>query len=120
VLELLTAFAREVDLRSARLHGIGAFVNAELGFYDFDRKDYDRLRVDEETEVLSLLGNLSMTEEGPRAHAHATLSKRDGSAVGGHLFEGHVGATLEVFLVEVPVELRRALDEGTGLPLLEL
>jgi predicted DNA-binding protein with PD1-like motif len=109
-----------VDLRSARLQGIGAFIDAELGFYDFERREYDRFRIEEETEVLSLLGNLSMADKGPRAHAHATLGKRDGSAVGGHLFEGHVGATLEVFLAEVPVELRRAHDEATGLPLLEV
>jgi uncharacterized protein len=73
-----------------------------------------------DTEVLAFLGNLSVTEEGPRLHAHVTLSRRDGSALGGHLFEGRAGATLEIFVLELPGELRRSPDEATGLPMLDL
>lgn len=120
MVEVLTSFARDHGIRAARLHGIGAFTDAELGFLDPDRKEYDRFRVDEETEVLAFLGNLSVTDEGPRVHAHVTLGKRDGSAVGGHLFEGHVGATLELFVARYDVELRRALDEASGAALLDL
>lgn len=120
MVDLLTGFAREQQVGAARLHGIGAFVGAELGFYDFDRKEYERFRIEEETEVLGLVGNLSVMDEGPRVHAHVTLGRRDGSAVGGHLFEGHVGATLELFVTESPDELRRAHDDAVGLPLLDL
>jgi predicted DNA-binding protein with PD1-like motif len=91
-----------------------------VGFYDIERREYDRIPVEEETEVLALLGNVSVTDDGPRVHAHATLSRRDGSALGGHLFEGRAGATLEVFVLEVPGELRRVPDDATGLPLLDL
>jgi uncharacterized protein len=91
-----------------------------VGFFDAERKDYDRLTVEEETEVLALLGNLTVMDDSPRVHAHVTLSRRDGSALGGHLFEGQTGATLEVFVVEVPGPLRRSLDETVGLPLIDL
>lgn len=59
-------------------------------------------------------------EVGPRVHAHVTLGKRDGSAVGGHLFEGHVGTTLELFVLRFDAELRRVQDEATGAALLDL
>jgi hypothetical protein len=36
------------------------------------------------------------------------------------LFEGHVGATLELFVMRFDGELRRSLDEGTGAVLLDL
>ena len=120
MVELLTAFARDHGVRAARLHGIGAFTDAELGFLDAERRDYHRFRVDEEVEVLAFLGNLSVADEGPRVHAHVTLGKRDGSAVGGHLFEAHVGATLELLVMRLPGELRRAHDEATGVALLDL
>jgi predicted DNA-binding protein with PD1-like motif len=120
VVEALTSFARDHGIRAARLHGIGAFTDAELGFLDPERRDYDRFMVDEHTEVLAFLGNLSVTDEGPRVHAHVTLGRRDGSAVGGHLFEAHVGATLEVFVLRFDAELRRAPDEATGASLLDL
>jgi uncharacterized protein len=91
-----------------------------VGFFNPERKDYDRITVGEDTEVLALLGNLTEMDEAPRVHAHVTLSRRDGSAVGGHLFEGRTGATLEVFVVEVAGSLRRTLDEEVGLPLIDL
>jgi predicted DNA-binding protein with PD1-like motif len=49
-----------------------------------------------------------------------TLGRADGSALGGHLFEGRAGATLELFVEELPGEVRRAEDAATGLPLLDL
>jgi uncharacterized protein len=119
VVEVLTEFASNQGIRGARLQGIGAFIDAELGFYDFDRKEYDRFRVEEETEVLALLGNLSILDDRPRVHAHVSLGRRDGSAVGGHLFEGRAGAALELFVLATPEELHRTQDQAVGLPLLD-
>lgn len=116
----LAAFAGDQGVRGAEISGIGAFERAVIGFYDFGTKDYQRIPVEEETELLALLGNVSVTDEGPRVHLHATLGRRDGSAAGGHLFEAHVSATVEAFLREEPVELRRTMDDGVGLPLLDL
>lgn len=117
---MLTGFAGDQGVRTARLQGIGAFSDAVVGFYDPNRKEYDRIPVDVATEVLALLGNLTTLDEAPRVHAHVTLSRRDGSALGGHLFEGRVGATLEVFVLEVPGEVRREADQEIGLPLMRL
>lgn len=119
-MEVLTSLAGGEGIRAAEISGIGAFERAVIGFYDLSRKEYERIPVDEETEVLSLLGNLSVTDEGPRVHAHVTLGRRDGSGLGGHLFEGDAGATLEVFVREEPGELRRKEDREIGLPLLDL
>jgi predicted DNA-binding protein with PD1-like motif len=116
----LASFATSQRIEGAELSGIGAFQRAVVGFYDLERQEYDRISVEEETEVLSLLGNLSVTDEGPRVHLHATLSRRDGTALGGHLFEGVVGATLEVFVKETPSALRRVPDPVAGIPLLDL
>jgi uncharacterized protein len=117
---MLTSFAADKGIRSAEISGIGAFESAVIGFYDLERKEYDRIPIEDETEVLSLLGNLSVTDEGPRLHAHVSLGGRDGSALGGHLFEGRCGATLEIFVREEPGELRRVQDPVAGLPLLDL
>ena len=116
----LGAFALQQHVSAAEVSGIGAFQRAVLGLYRAEERDYHRFEVSEETEVVSLLGNLSRTEEGPRVHLHAGLSRMDGSMVGGHLFEGVVGATLEVFVREEPGILTRSPDEAVGLPLLDL
>jgi uncharacterized protein len=120
VVETLVGFAREHGVRSARFTGIGALHDVSLGFYRGDRKDYERFALDEELELLSLVGNVSIADGEPRVHAHAVVGQAGGTALGGHLFEGHVGPTLEAFVTEVPLELKREMDEGFGLPLLRL
>jgi uncharacterized protein len=120
VAETLVSFAKEEGIRGARVEGIGALHDVSLGFYRGDRRDYERFALDEELELLSLLGNLSIADGEPRVHAHVVVGRAGGSALGGHLFEGRVGPTLEAFVTEVPVELRREMAEEVGLPLLRL
>jgi predicted DNA-binding protein with PD1-like motif len=119
-MESLASFAGDQEISGAEVSGIGAFLDATVGAYQLEEQDYHRIPVAAETEVLSFLGNLSLTGAGPRVHVHVTLSYRDGTAVGGHLFEATVGATLELFVREAGAELRRADDAQIGLPLLDL
>lgn len=116
----LLTFAREQGIEGAYFTAIGAFREATLGFWDVDRKEYRRLPVDEQVEVLSLAGNVAIEDRhGPKVHAHVVVGKADGSAHGGHLLEARVHPTLEVILVETPRHLRRAFDPQTGLALLQ-
>jgi hypothetical protein len=120
-LDCLTRLAREERLDAARFTAIGAFSDAVLGFFDLGRKDYERIPVREQVEVLSLVGDIALAPDGrPQLHAHVVLARRDGSACGGHLLEAHVQPTLEVMLVEAPARLRRRSDPATGLALLDL
>jgi uncharacterized protein len=70
--------------------------------------------------VLSLAGNVVSTDKGPKLHAHIVVGKRDGTAHGGHLIEGHVRPTLEVMLIESPSHLHRRHDDASGLALIKL
>lgn len=116
----LLDFALEENLRAARFTGIGAFQDVTLGFFELDRKDYHKIEIDEQVEVLTLAGNVADHDGEPRVHAHVVVGKRDGRALGGHLLEAHVRPTLEVMLTESPEPLHREIDEATGLPLLAL
>jgi predicted DNA-binding protein with PD1-like motif len=120
VVDGLAGFARDQGVSGARLWGIGALEHVELGFYRHERKDYDRFSLQEELELLALNGNLSVTGEGPRVHAHVVVGRSDGGARGGHLCEARVGPTLEVFVVESEVEIRREMDDEFRLPLIRL
>ena len=115
----LSAFAHEHEVTAARFTGIGAFTDAKLGFFDRDRKEYLEIRVAEQVEVLSLLGDVAVQDGEPKVHAHVVLGKADGSALGGHLLEGHVWPTLEVVLDESPAHLRKRSDPETGLALID-
>ena len=118
VMEELTNFAKENDLSAARFTAIGAFSDATLGYFDMEKKEYEKIPVDEQVEVLSLVGDVALFEGEPKLHAHAVLGRSDGTTRGGHLLGAHVQPTLEVVIVESPEHLRRETDEETGLPLL--
>ena len=119
--EGLTAFAREQRLSASRFTGLGAFSDAVLGFFDWQKKDYRRIRIDEQVEVVALIGDVALDErDEPKLHPHVVVSKADGTAHGGHLLAAHVRPTLEVVVTESPAHLRRRMDAETGLPLIRL
>ena len=116
----LLAFAKENKLSASHFTAIGAFERVTQGFFERERKDYKRISIDEQVEVLSLVGDIALDGDEPKVHAHVVVGKRDGTAHGGHLLEARVWPTLEVILVESPRHLRRELDKETGLALISL
>jgi uncharacterized protein len=116
----LGRIVREQRIEAASITAIGAFERAVLGYFDWETKEYRRNPVEEQVEVLSLLGDVAVSDEGPALHLHAVLGRRDGSTVGGHLLEGHVRPTLELTLIEPPAHLRKRKDPETGLALIDL
>jgi predicted DNA-binding protein with PD1-like motif len=116
----LLSFAKENGLAASHFTGIGAFSEVTLGFFDWEEKDYRKLPVREQVEVLSLTGDVTLNGGEPKVHAHVVVGKSDGTAHGGHLLEAYVRPTLEVLIVESPEHLRRKTDEETGLALISL
>jgi predicted DNA-binding protein with PD1-like motif len=117
----LTDFARERGLSAAHFTAIGAFQSAVIGYFDWEKKDYRRIPVAEQAEVVSLIGDVAEGEKGgAMVHAHVVLGTADGGARAGHLLEGRVRPTLEVVLVESPGHLRRRHDRESGLGLIRL
>lgn len=78
-------FARDQNLSAASLTAVGAFARATVGWFDREAKDYRRIAVAEQCEVLSLLGDVAVGDDAPVAHIHAVLGLADGTVRGGHL-----------------------------------
>ena len=121
VLACLRSVAARERLTGAQISAIGAFSDAVLGYFDWETKAYERIEVSEQVEVVSMLGDIGVSEEGdPALHVHLVLGRRDGNTVGGHLLEAHVRPTLEIVIEESPTHLRRVKDDATGLSLIRL
>lgn len=120
VMQILKSFANEHSLKASRFTAIGAFSCVELGFFDFSIKDYKKIPVQEQVEVLSLLGDIALYGNESAVHAHVVVGKSDGMAMGGHLLKAIVHPTLEVILEESPGYLQRSMDVTTGLPLIKI
>lgn len=64
--ELLTRFARDEQLTGSSLTGIGALSQVTIGWFNPDTREYERSTLDEQCEVVSLLGDIAV----------ATVSRR--------------------------------------------
>ncbi len=120
VVATLERFAQEHAIDAAHFTAIGAFSRATLGYFSWEQKEYLKIPVDEQVEVLTLAGDIALQDGKRKIHAHAVLGRRDGSTVGGHLLQAHVRPTLELMLTESPAHLRRAHDPETGLALIRI
>ena len=114
-------FCAREKLAAAHFTAIGALRDLTLGYFDWEKKDYKRIPLCEQVEVLSLIGDITLDEKGKhKVHAHIVVGLSDGTARGGHLLEAHVRPTLEVILVESPAHLQRRFDSESGLALIRL
>ncbi|GAB4067612.1 DNA-binding protein [Ancylobacter sonchi] len=117
----LQAFAAREGLLAAHISAIGAFREAVISYFDWERKAYDKIPVREQVEVASLSGDVALDPQGkPAIHVHVVLGRRDGSALAGHLTEGHVRPTLEIILTETPAHLHKRVDAESGLALIRI
>jgi predicted DNA-binding protein with PD1-like motif len=119
--EQLGGFARDSGVTAAQVTGVGAFSRAVVGWFDPVAKEYRRNPVDEQSEVLSILGDVALGPDGnPALHVHVVLGLADGTTRGGHLLEGYVFPTLEVILDEPPTTLHKTSRPELGLALVDL
>lgn len=119
VMEQIRLFAQEQHLSASHFTAIGAFSEVMVGFFDFSKKDYKEIPINQQVEVLVLTGDITLYENEPKIHAHVVLGKEDGSAHGGHLIKAIVHPTLEIILNESPAYLKRKMDKNSGIPLIK-
>ena len=115
----ITSFAVQHRLGASHFTAIGAFSTAIVAYFDWTAKKYRKVAIDEQVEVLSFIGDIVIEHDLPKVHGHVVLGKADATAHGGHFIEGHVRPTLEVVITETPRHLRRRLDPGSRLALID-
>ena len=120
VMECIQSFAKEQNLKASQFGAIGAFSKATLGFFDFSIKDYKKIEIDEQVEVLNITGGISLYNKKIKIHAHTVVGKSDGTAHGGHLLKGFVHPTLEIILTESPAYLERKMNADSHIPLIKV
>jgi len=117
----IIAFANREKIKAASFVALGAFERAVVGYFDWDKKKYLPIPINEQVEVITLVGDIAEDEKGaPSLHAHTVLGLSNGHTRGGHLIEGHVRPTLEITLTETPAHLVRKKRSELGLALIDI
>jgi uncharacterized protein len=119
-METLLRFLTDERIEFAFLSAAGALQSVRLGYWNAGTRAYDYRDFNEQLEVLSFQGNAALKDERPFLHVHGVFGRPDFSVIGGHLKEGRVHPTLEVWLRTEDASVRRTRDPSTGLDLLDL
>jgi predicted DNA-binding protein with PD1-like motif len=116
----IAAFAADYHVVDAHFSAIGAVRDPEVAWFDEGRKEFKAMSLHEQTEVLTLSGDITLAVDGqPVVHTHVVLGRSDGAAWGGHLIEATTSPTLELYATTFPEPLPKRLDPATGLQLID-
>lgn len=107
VIERLTAVIRSEAFGAALITAVGGFARAEIGRFDRHTGQYRPVAVDEQCEVLSMLGEVTVRDGTPELQLQADLGLFDGSTRGGQLLAAEVWPSLEVVVRESRGRLRK-------------
>ncbi|MFB3765707.1 MAG: PPC domain-containing DNA-binding protein [Methanotrichaceae archaeon] len=115
IVDQITDLAKNEKIAVGSFSAIGALMQAEFAFYDQVSHEYQKISIDKPVELVSCSGNISIRDNQPFVHAHASLADSAGQLWGGHLVGGKVFAA-ELCIQEMLGEtLIRKFDSVTGL-----
>ena len=113
----LLEVAKQENLTSGWINGLGAISNVEIGYWDIEKKIYVKQKFDDDYELLSLIGNVSLVDNKPFIHTHISFSDTKFRVFGGHLFDAKVIAAAEFCIFMSDYDLHRKLNCDIGLNL---
>ncbi len=121
ILSSLKSFAQDRHLSGSSFKAIGALSQVKLGWFNWETKKYQTaVALDEQVELLSLIGDIALKDGEPQVHAHLIVGRADGTAHGGHLLSATVRPTCELILTESPQHLQKEIDPESGIALIRI
>ena len=121
ILSSLKSIAQAEHLAGSSFKAIGALSDVELGWFNWESKEYQTaVKLKEQVELLSLIGDIALKDGKPQVHAHLVIGRKDGTAHGGHLVSATVRPTCEIVITESPKHLQKEIDTESGIALIRL
>lgn len=115
LLEGVKEYCKKNQIQSGIVIGIiGSLKSAKLGFLKSLPANYITKDFSGPLEIVCAQGNISICDKEVVVHIHILVSNED-NAVGGHLVEANVFSTAEGVIQELDYQLKRKLDDYTGL-----
>jgi len=96
------------------ISGIGQLKTAQLGYF-IEKGNYAPQTFTNELELLSLTGNICKHESDYALHLHAILGDKEKNTIGGHFISGTISITGEIVLLKSDINIKRNIDDKTGL-----
>ncbi|MGA8731577.1 MAG: PPC domain-containing DNA-binding protein [Terracidiphilus sp.] len=121
ILSSLKSVSQAERLAGSSFKAIGALSDVEVGWFNWETRKYQTaVKLQEQVELLSLIGDIALEDGEPQVHAHLVIGRQDGSAHGGHLLRATVRPTCEIVITESPKHLQKKIDSESGIALIRL
>lgn len=112
----LLKIAKELNINSASISGLGASNEFTVVVFDLDKKEFIGNNFKTEYEITNLTGNLSLKDNLPYLHLHGTFANLK-EVVGGHVTKCIISLTAEMVIKKTNKKINRIFDNETGLNL---
>ena len=119
IIESINRLAEEEDIKAAHFQGIGAVNELKIGVLHPGKDDYEWDIYNEDLEITSLIGNITIFEEKPLVHTHITCAREGSQVIGGHLEEATCSFTVEIFIDVIDGKLEKKADSDLGINIIE-
>lgn len=115
VMETLRRWLAEHKISGGSFTAIGGLRQVTLKYFNTTTRTYEEREINEQLEVLHLIGNVGLLEGQPFVHAHITVGTREYQTYGGHFGDGIVSPVLELVLTRVGGTFTRRANAESGL-----
>jgi hypothetical protein len=120
IIASLLEVAEAHDIAGGSLSGLGSTAEAEIAFFDPEKKEYIPRTFKEPMEIGNMVGNFSRLEDERHVHVHVTVSGPELIAFTGHLNRGIVGTACEIYVRKLGASIERVKDSEAGFNPLKL
>lgn len=118
--DAVTDVLRREKVGYATLTGLGAVRWVRLAYWNSVTREYEAHEIEEQLEVVSLVGNVTTRDGEPFLHWHISLGRHDLSVLGGHLLDAIAHPNFEVWLQRETEPVHRRVEASSGLALMDL
>jgi predicted DNA-binding protein with PD1-like motif len=118
--DAVTDVLRREKVGYASLNGIGAVRWVRLAYWNATTREYVPHEIEEQLEIVSLIGNVTLRDGEPFLHWHIALGRHDLSLLGGHLLDAIVHPNMEIWLRVESSAVARRVEADSGLALMDL
>lgn len=96
--ERLKELAQKEKIKLASVQALGSVNDFTVGVFDIEEKQFYPNHFTGAFEISSLFGTITTKDGAYYGHVHMTVGDKEGKVLGGHLIEGTIAATCEMFI----------------------
>lgn len=116
----LVELLKREEVGYASVTGLGAVRWVRLAYWNAMTREYEPHEVEEQVEVVSLVGNVTLRDGEPFLHLHISLGRQDLSMFGGHFLDAIAHPNFEIWIQREAGPVHRRVEPASGLALMDL